>query len=701
MIFFIYYEHEFLNEINFYLNQVKLMKLLEPITVNQTRLRTRTLMPAMHTGMTKGDGFVTPRLIDFYLERAKNDVGIILIGGCRIGPLAGPVTMIGLDDDKFLPGLTDFANAMHEVGCPCAAQLYHGGRYVHSFTMPGGKKQAIGPSAVYTKFTKETPREMTIDEIKNAIQEFASGAAMAKEAGFDGVEIIGSAGYLICQFLSPLTNLRTDEYGGSLENRMRFMHEVTAAVRKQVGKDFLVIYRAAGDDMVPGSNSYKEIAPIMKSLAQAGQIDLINVTGGWHETGIPQLTMNVPRGTYVYLGENIKNAVEGTGVLVSMANRISDPLLAESVLRQERVDIIALGRALITDPEFLVKTKTGRYDEIRHCLACNQGCFDAVFSASPITCTANPQVGFEEKRKITPADKKKMVVVIGGGPGGCEAARVAALRGHNVSLFEAEDELGGDLRYAGMPPGRSEFHELIKWYERILPKVGVKVHLGSKIDADMIIEMGADAVIVATGSSPIELKIPGMKKDDPRIIHAYDILAKRRHAGKRVVVVGGAGVGCETALYLAEEGSLTNEQAMFLMQWKALTPEDALQMSMKSRDITVIEMLGSLGGGIGPTTRWTILKDLAVRGVKMIPKTKAVEITEKPFGVLVEKEGKQEFLEADSIVLAVGVRSNDKLFNQLKEMLPKETFLKKVGDAKKPRTALEATAEGMKAALKI
>ncbi|NHI91804.1 MAG: FAD-binding protein [Candidatus Lokiarchaeota archaeon] len=681
------------------------MKLLEPIMVNKVEFRTHTLMPAMHTGMVKGLGEITDTFTNFYLERAKSNVGLIIVGGCRIGPLTAPLNMIALDEDKYIPQLGEFTSKMHKFGAPVAAQLYHGGAYVHSFSLlpevkqKGGK--ALAPSAIYSKFTKETPKEMTIEEIKTAINEFATAAHRAKEAGFDGVEIIGSAGYLISQFLSPLKNKRTDEYGGSLENRMRFMHEVAKAVRDKVGKDFLIIYRAAGDDFVSGSNTYKDVAVIMKSLAEGGQVDLINVTGGWHETGIPQLTMVVPRAGYVYLGENIKNAVAGTGVLVSMANRINDPSLAESILQQEKVDIIVLGRALISDPEFLIKAREGRDRDIRKCLACNQGCFDAVFSAQPITCTVNAMVGYEEKRQITSAEQKKKVAVIGGGPAGLEAARVCRLRGHDVTLYEKTDRLGGALHWAAAPPGRKEFYDLIKWYEHMMRKLNVNVVLNQDIDLDVLQEQKFDAVIAATGSKPIELNIPGMKKNDPRIVHAYDILENKKHAGKRVVVIGGSGVGLDVGLYLAEQGGLNAEQAMFLMQWQALSPEDALQLKLRTRKITVIEMLPSLGKGIGQTTRWTILKDLAMHGVEMVTKTKAIEITEKPFGVLVEKEGKQEFIEADTIVMAVGVKPDKETFDKLKANLPKNIEVLKIGDAKKARTALEAVADGFKAALKI
>ncbi|MHA1786466.1 MAG: oxidoreductase [Candidatus Helarchaeota archaeon] len=681
------------------------MKLFEPIMVNKVEFKTRTLMPAMHTGMVKGFGEITENFTNFYLERAKSNVGLIIVGGCRIGPLSAPLNMIALDDDKYIPQLQDFTDKIHKAGTPIAAQLYHGGAYVHQFSLlPEVKEKGLkplAPSAIFSKFTKETPKEMTIEEIKNAVNEFATAAHRAQEAGFDGVEIIGSAGYLITQFLSPLKNKRTDEYGGSLENRMRFMHEVTKAVRDKVGKDFLVIYRAAGDDFVPGSNTYKEVAVIMKSLAEAGQVNLINVTGGWHETGIPQLTMVVPRGVYVYLGENIKNAIEGTGVLVSMANRINDPLLADSILMQEKVDIIAFGRALIADPEFLIKTKEGRDRDIRRCLACNQGCFDAVFSASPISCTVNALVGYENKRKLIPAETKKKVAVIGGGPAGLEAARVCRLKGHEVVLYEKSNRLGGALHLAAAPPGRKEFYHLIAWYEHMMKKLGVQVFLNQEVNVDLLQEQDFDAVVVANGSKPIELNIPGMNKDDPRIMHAYDILEGKKHAGKRVVIVGGSGVGLDVGLYLAEEGGLNAEQAMFLMQWKALSPDDAIKLKLRTRKITVIEMLPSLGKGIGQTTRWTILKDLAMHGVEMITKTKALEITEKPFGVLVDKEGKQEFLEADTIVMAVGVKPAKELYNDLKSNLPSKVSLYKVGDAKKARTALEAVAEGYKAALKI
>jgi len=410
--------------------------------------------------------------------------------------------------------------------------------------------------------------------------------------------------------------------------------------------------------------------------------------------------MVVPRGGYAYLGENIKNAVRHTKTLVSMANRINTPQLAESILQQEKVDIIALGRALITDPEFLIKTREGRFDEIRKCLACNQGCFDAVFSASAIACTVNAQVGFEEKRKITLADQKKKVIVIGGGPAGLEAARVCKLRGHDVTLYEKSKRLGGALHLAGAPPGRKEFFELVKWYENEMKRLGINVVLNSKVDASTLEGENPDAIVVANGSIPIELNIPGMKKDDPRIMHAYDVLEGRKHAGKRVVIIGGSGVGLDVGLYLAEEGGLNPEQAMFLMKWKALSPEDALQLALRTREIKVVEMLKSLGQGIGQTTRWTILKDLAMSGVEMITKAKAMEITNKPFGVLVDKEGKQEFLEADTIVMAVGVKPDKALFDDLKANLP-NVKLYKAGDAKKARTALEAVAEGLKTAIKI
>lgn len=601
-----------------------LKKLFTPIRINQMELKNRIVMPAMHF-LPSWDGALLPHHTDYFVERAKGGAALIIIGGCTIDDLSGPVNMISVKDDTFIPGLAALARAVQANGAKIAAQLYQAGRYSHSVLMGG--RQSISSSPVRSKFTGETPRELTVPEIRKVQKNFALAADRVKRAGFDAVEIIASAGYLISQFLSPVVNRRKDEYGGTPENRMRFGLEVAGEVRRMVGPDFPVIFRVAGNEFMEGGLENKDAQLFCRELEKAG-VDLINVTGGWHETRVPQLTMALPRGGYVYLAAGIKQAVS---IPVMACNRINDPILADRILRDGLADLVGIARGLIADPELPNKARAGRFEEINRCIGCNQGCFDTLFAGQAQTCLVNARAGAEARRIISPAARPKKVMIIGGGPAGMEAARVAALRGHRVALYERREKLGGQLALAAIPPGRGEFFIFQDYLETQLRKLKVPIHLGVEVSAAQVEAEKPDALVLATGAGPLIPPIKGI--DGPNVLLAWDVLRGKVDTGKEVVIIGGGAVGLETALFLAHKGALDAETLYFLMFKRAEKIETLQSLLYQGvKKITVVEMLKKLGQDIGSSTRWTILQDIHRMGIKTFTRMQAREIT--PEGVI-------------------------------------------------------------------
>lgn len=663
--------------------------LFSPIKINSMELANRIVMPAMHLNYTMG-GEVTDQLIDFYRERAEGEAALLFVGGCSIDKTGAGFMMVGLSEDRFLPGLKKLVDSCHIGEVKIGAQLYHAGRY--SWEMLIGT-QPIAPSAIPSRLTGETPREMTIEDIRAVQDAFGDAALRAKEAGFDTVEVCGSAGYLIPQFLSPVTNQRDDEYGGCFENRARFGVEVIQNVRGKVGDDYPIFMRIAGNDFMQGGQTNKDSARACKHFQDAG-IDAFNVTGGWHETRVPQLTMSVPRGAYVYLAQGIRQQVS---VPVVACNRINNPMLAEKILRENRADLIGIGRGLIADPQFPVKAREGRAREIRSCIACNQGCFDMVFKAQGVCCLVNARVGREAETEIKKTDQPKKVVVVGGGAAGMEAARCAAERGHQVVLFEKHKHLGGLLNLCAAPPGRAEFNTLIEYLSNEIQRLGVKIKMGVNADRKLIDAENPDRVIVATGSKPIRPAFVDEAMMD-NVFMADDVLEGRADVIGDVVIIGGGAVGTETALYLAEKDVIDPEVANFLIAHNAETYEEVSRLlTHRNGEISIIEMLGRVGTDIGKTTRWTIKQDLRRHQVNLLTGTTLLAIESN--SVLVKnQDGVKENIPTDNVVIAVGYVADDALVKQLAgAKYPVDV----IGDAKGARKAIDAIAEGFDAALRI
>ncbi|MEZ4568433.1 MAG: FAD-dependent oxidoreductase, partial [Desulfobacterales bacterium] len=438
--------------------------------------------------------------------------------------------------------------------------------YNFSFFLNG--KQPVAPSAVASRMTGETPKALEKDEILQIIDNFAQAARRVKKAGFDAVEVLSGTGYLISEFLSPLTNQRTDEYGGSLENRMRFGLEVVRAIRDQVGPDFPIIVRMNGNDFMPGGQGRDELREYARALAEQAGVDAICVNVGWHEARVPQITAAVPRGAFAYLSRGIKEVVN---VPVIASHRINDPDTARELISDGMCDMVAMGRSLIADPDLPEKAQEGREEEIVHCIACAQGCFDNLFKLKHVECLCNPRAGYECEGACTLARTPKKVMVIGGGAAGMSAAIAAADRGHQVSLYEKDTELGGQLHLAGAPPGREEFIELAYDLETQVYYRDIDIHLDAVVDA-AVIEAETDHVILATGAAPMTPPIPGVEQ--PLMWFRPDVLEDRVYTGKRVVIVGG---GAETALFLAEKGTLSADVLKFLFVNKAETPKCSMK----------------------------------------------------------------------------------------------------------------------------
>ncbi|MBU1903178.1 MAG: FAD-dependent oxidoreductase [Proteobacteria bacterium] len=664
-------------------------KLFESITINKLTIKNRTVMPSMGLAYCT-DFSLNDRYRAFYRERAAGGVGLLTIGPVAIDRVGSAPFMLGLFDDSHIEPLRVFVGELHrETDVRIATQLLHMGRYTFSFL---SGMTPIAPSPIASKLTHETPREMTREDIEEVKEAYARAARRAREAGFDFVEVLACTGYLISEFLSPVTNKRTDEYGGTIENRMRFGLEVVSKVRKAVGEDMALGIRIAGNDFMEGGHTNEESA-LFAAAAERGGVDAINVTGGWHETKIPQLTSNVPPGGFVYLSRGIKEKVN---IPVFASNRLGDPVIAEKALRSGACDMICWGRPLIADPELPNKVKEGRLNEIISCISCNQGCFDAIFAGTGVTCILNPMAGKEDVFRVEKGGQTKKIMVAGGGPAGMEFAITAAQRGHHVTLYEKENRLGGQVNLAKAPPGKGEFQKLIDSMKGRMAHWGVKVNFNTPVTPETVRSERPDVLVIASGARPVRIEVPGI--DKPHVVDAWDVLSEKVwQIGEEVVIVGGSATGCETALFVAQIGSPDPETFTFLMYHTAERPEVVRRLlHAAGRKVTVIDMVPRFAENVGRTARWSLIKSLRLMGVKLRPNITLLEIRDD--SVLVKTDKGEVSIPADTVIMAAGAVPVNGLAQDLKG---DRVNIITIGDAKEPRKITEAVREGFEEALKI
>lgn len=668
-------------------------------------------MPAMHLGMANNFQ-VTDQIVDFYTERAKGGAGMISVGYATIDEMSGNSLNIGAHKDEFIEGLSRLASAIKDNGARSCVQLNHSGRYNMSFFLNGEKP--VAPSAIASNLTREVPRELTIEDIKIIIKSFADAALRVKKAGFDAVEVLSGTGYLISEFLSTITNKRTDEYGGSFENRIRFGIEVMLSIRQAVGEEFPIIVRMNGNDFMRDGQGREELKKYAAALEEQAGVDALCINVGWHEARVPQITAAVPRGAFGYLARGIRDVVK---IPVIASHRINDPAVAREMIADGLCDMVAMGRSLIADPYLPEKAKTGREEEIIHCIACAQGCFDNLFKLKHVECLCNPKAGYEKTRAVVQADNPKKVMVIGGGAAGMNAAMALADRGHRVSLYESSGKLGGQLYLAAAPPGREEFAELAKNLETQVRIRNIDLHMNTSVDIELIKREKPDHIILATGARPMTPPIPGIDKsyveqayipgndqlchltlvELSRVVQAWDVLQNKVYTGENVVVVGGGAVGVETALFLAEKGTLSGDALKFLLVNNAETPETLYKMATQgTKKITIVEMLDKAGREFGKSTRWGMLQDMERVGINVKLKSRALEITRD--GIIIETPSGNEEILADTIVIATGSVSNNSLVPEIEKLnIPCDT----IGDAKSIGMAFDAVHQGLMAALNI
>ena len=662
--------------------------LFSPIRINTVEIKNRIAYPALGL-LYSYDSKLNDRYYAYFAERAKGGAGLVTVGPVGVDFLGSGLMALSLANDDALPSFQKLSAIIHDGGAKSWIQLFHAGAYSHPILIDG--KQPIAPSAIFSGYSRVTPREMTLEDIQEVQNRFVQAALRAKAAGFDGVEIIASAGYLVSQFLSPIRNLRTDAYGGSFENRTRFPMELIEMMRSALGKDYPITIRMAGNDFVPGSNSDTETPKIARVYEKAG-VDAINITGGWHESRVPQLPMELPRSAYAYLALNIKRAVS---VPVMASNRITDPATAERILTDGYADMVNLGRVLIADPEWPIKAFEGRADEIRPCVACSQGCTDQVFSGKPVFCIGNPRAGFETERNIQKTGAPKRVMIVGAGPAGLEAAVTATQAGHSVELFETSSDIGGQLWMAGAPPHKREILAYIRYYWAMVRKLQIPLYLNTVVDMALIQSKKPEFVMIAEGAESLIPPIPGAM--DTGVFNAWEVLRGNPLLGKRVAIIGGGAVGLETALFVAAKGTITPKILHFLFTYEAESVERLRELMFQgSSRVTVFEMLPKAGKDVGKSTKWILTDNLKRYGVKVNTSTKVTSIQN---GTLTYEKDGESFQETfDSVILASGSRPVQRLSCEIESL--KIPFVV-IGDCIKPGKINDAIHAGFLAAAGI
>lgn len=637
-------------------------KIWQPIKIAALELKNRFVMPSMVTNYCSKEGYVTEKFIEYHKARARGGVGLIIIEATYVSPSAkGFSFQAGISRDEHIKGMRMLTDAVHEAGSKVAVQLYHAGRQTHR-AVTG--TEIYAPSAIPCPVGQEKPKEMSVAEIKAVVENFGEAARRAVESGFDAIEIHGAHGYLLNQFLSSYSNQRKDEYGGVFENRARFPLEVLERVRNVAGKKFPIIYRMSSEEFVPGGLTVEDTKKFAKLLVEKG-IDAIHVSGGVYESAAMIIQpAAIHQGCYVENAAAIREEIEAK-VPVIVVGRIKEFTEAEKIIRDEKADLVAMGRALLADPEFPRKAFEKRFDEIRKCIACNQGCIDRLFQDIDIGCLVNAQTGNEYKYDLNkPSKVKKRLMVIGGGPAGMEAARVAAERGHEAVLYERNDKLGGQLLIASIPPHKEEIGDLTEFLSRELARLKVKVVLGTAVTEDTVKREKPDAIVLAAGAKPIIPNIKGIEQK--HVSTAHDILTGKVSAGSKTVIVGGGSVGCEVAEYIAAQG----------------------------KEVFVLEMLKDVATDTGPLVKALQMKRIEEANINILTSSKVTEILAE--AVAYEKEGKKEKIGGiDTIVLAVGAKSETEMLEALDKMgIP---YIN-TGDCVEPRKIWDAIHEGFRAA---
>ncbi|NQY87513.1 MAG: NADPH-dependent 2,4-dienoyl-CoA reductase [Colwellia sp.] len=634
--------------------------LLAPLDLGFTQLANRTLMGSMHTGLEEEKGGFA-KLAAFYEARAKGGVGLIVTGG--VSPnMRGRIAPFGSELSHFwhVNKHKQVTDAVHKYPTKICLQLLHTGRYAfHPFS--------LAPSKVKSPISPFTPKAMSVRQINSTIKDYAYSSYLAAKAGYDGVEIMGSEGYLINQFACLRTNKRSDEWGGCIENRMRLAIETIKAVRAKVGENFIIIYRLSMLDLVEGGNSWDEVVTMAKAVEKAGAT-LINTGIGWHEARVPTIVTSVPRAAFTWVTEKMKKEVS---LPLITTNRINTPEVAENILATGQADMVSMARPFLADADFVNKAAENKSDEINTCIGCNQACLDHVFQQKRASCLVNPVACYETElsfNKLDNSQQAKKLAVIGAGPAGLAFSVYAAQRGHHVELFDKISEIGGQFNVAKQIPGKEEFYETIRYFNKQLALLNVLVHLNSEQSSDKLLAAGFDEVILATGIKPRKLDIEGI--DHPMVLSYLQVLRDKVCVGENVAIIGAGGIGFDVATYLAEKGeSLTTDLNAWLKNWGvdktyqqagALLANKLKQPYVPERQITLLQRKTTkVGKGLGKTSGWVHRANLIKHGVKMRPGVSYKSISDD--GLLIEVDGKEELLAVDNVIICAGQEPNREL----------------------------------------